>query len=299
MLNIAAKTHSADLAALGADLVRMLGGRWDARRSGGMCLCPVHADRSPSLSVRVGDKALLFHCFAGCDNRGVIRAIAHLAPDALGRGMPTHVASHTDWLGERIKELWDCALPLSDTPAERYLRKRGLAQDNPALRYHPRTPLGPKGKVVFRPALLTAVTQGSTLVALQRTFLDSRGARRARDLRNPRRMLGQPGRGCVRLDLAGDMLGVAEGMESAFSAMLLLGFPVWAALGNERLAQVAIPAAVRRLILLADNDRAGHIAVAAARRAHERNGRSIEIWWPWRGMNDWNDVLREELGLGA
>ncbi len=35
------------------------GGRWTAR-------CPAHADRTPSLSVREGDKALLLTCFSGC-----------------------------------------------------------------------------------------------------------------------------------------------------------------------------------------------------------------------------------------
>lgn len=29
--------------------------------------CPAHNDRSPSLSIREGDKGILAHCWAGCD----------------------------------------------------------------------------------------------------------------------------------------------------------------------------------------------------------------------------------------
>jgi hypothetical protein len=34
--------------------------------SGWMALCPAHADKSPSLSVRDGNSKVLLHCFAGC-----------------------------------------------------------------------------------------------------------------------------------------------------------------------------------------------------------------------------------------
>src|SRR3546814_15996340 len=88
--------------------------------------------------------------------------------------------------------------------------------------------------------MLTAVTDDSGLLAVQRTFLDRRG-RRARDLRHPRRLLGHPRAGAVRLAPAADTLGIAEGVATAISAMILLGIPVWAALGNERLPHIIIP----------------------------------------------------------
>ncbi len=89
-------------------------------------------------------------------------------------------------------------------------------------------------------------------------------------------------------------LGLAEGVETAMSAAILLGIPVWAVLGNERLSRIAIPASVRRLILLPDNDRAGRLAESQARDAHAGAGLVIETVWPWAGLNDWNDVLQAE-----
>src|SRR3546814_5214387 len=74
--------------------------------------------------------------------------------------------------------------------------------------------------------------------------------------------------------------------------MILLGIPVWAALGNERIPRIATPDSVSRLILLPDNDRAGRLAVPLAMKAQAVSGRRIETIWPWNDRNDWNDVLR-------
>lgn len=94
-------------------------------------------------------------------------------------------------------------------------------------------------------------------------------------------------------------LGLAEGIETALSAILLLDIPVWATLGNERLAHVAVPDTVTRLILLPDNDRGGRIGAAKAAESYAIPGRTIETLWPPHGLNDWNDVLRAEgKGVG-
>ena len=39
-------------------------------------LCPVHADRSPSLTIRTAeDGRVLVHCFAGCSVESILRAL--------------------------------------------------------------------------------------------------------------------------------------------------------------------------------------------------------------------------------
>ncbi|KAA6184241.1 DNA primase [Thiohalocapsa marina] len=42
--------------------------RWSA-------CCPAHADRSPSLSIRLDGEKLLFHCHAGCAPEAVLAAM--------------------------------------------------------------------------------------------------------------------------------------------------------------------------------------------------------------------------------
>lgn len=289
-----------DLESDAAGLVKRLGGTWSP--NGAMCRCPAHDDRLPSLSVRVGERALLFKCFAGCDTLDVIRAIRRLDRNIPLSGLsamsPPQISLSPQWLQQRAFDLWDSAQPLIGTPAQNYLRRRSISILPPALRFHPRTPLGRGKQAVFRPALIAALHERSHFVAVQRTFLDSQEPRRARDLANPRRMLGRPDHSAVVLAPANDTLGLAEGIETAMSAIMLLDIPVWAVLGNERLAHVAIPDTVTRLILLPDNDRGGRIGAAKAVKAYAMPGRMIEVLWPPHGYNDWNDLIRAG-GKGA
>ncbi|WP_246870081.1 toprim domain-containing protein [Novosphingobium sp. SG707] len=141
--------------------------------------------------------------------------------------------------------------------------------------------------------MIAAVHHGSKLVAVQRTFLAPGHPIRARDLSIPRRMLGRPLAGAVQLAPAGDIMGLAEGTETAMSAMTLLGIGVWATLGAGRLHRIALPVGISRLVLLPDNDHAGQAAAAKALETYRTQGRSIEVLWPPAGCKDWNDALRK------
>ncbi len=92
-------------------------------------------------------------------------------------------------------------------------------------------------------------------------------------------------------DPRGGRLGLAEGIESALSAMQLFGIPCWATLGNERFGLVTIPESVRELHLFVDNDAGGRLAEERALEAHAREGRRIVTRPPPRHGDDWNDEL--------
>jgi putative DNA primase/helicase len=192
--------------------------------------------------------------------------------------------------------LWAAAKPIEGSPAEAYLRSRGLALAVLDLRYHPRTPSGPGAQAIFRPALLAAVRDESGLMAVHRTFLDLAPARLA-DLPAPKRALGRLGQGAVRLRPPQDhTLGWAEGIENAMAATLLTGIPCWATLGTERFARVVLPASVKRLILFLDNDSGGRRAEKLARERHRHVNIEVEARHPEAAGADWNDVL---LGRAA
>ncbi|WBQ17681.1 toprim domain-containing protein [Sphingobium yanoikuyae] len=298
MVRIASRFNP-ELEAIGSDIVNRLGGIW--KPGGSMCRCPAHADHSPSLSVRVGDHALLFKCFAGCDPRDVITEILRVERNALHHTQRDNVSTPkmpTDlWRRQQALRIWDEARPLIGTPAETYLRRRRIALLPQALRFHPRTPIGKGDHVDFRPAMIAALHDGGfhdegRFVAIQRTFLDRDDARRARDLADPRMTLGRPDCAAVMLGTATSVLGLAEGVETALSAMILFGIPVWATLGSERLHQIAVPDRVTRLVLFPDNDVAGEIGAANALEVYAMAGRTIEVEYPPIGFKDWNDVLR-------
>jgi hypothetical protein len=104
--------------------------------------------------------------------------------------------------------------------------------------------------------------------------------------------LGRPDHAAVMLAPATTVLGLAEGVETALSAMILFAIPVWATLGSERLDQIAIPDRVNRLVLFPDNDIAGEIGAAHALDTYAGYGRTIETEFPPAGFKDWNDVLQ-------
>ncbi|WP_454887246.1 DUF7146 domain-containing protein [Sphingomonas oryzagri] len=290
-------TTTIDLEAEGRRIVERLKGHW--RKGGGMCRCPAHKDHDPSLSVRVGRKTLVFKCFAGCDPIDVIRAINSeriLDTDHIP-SVPDSGAGSSDpspqWRRERALEIWDAARPIAGTPAQRYLQERGLPGNNPELRYLARTPIGTDAGLRYRPAMIAAVRDADGFVAIQRTFLDVIAHTKAGDLDKPKLALGAPGRGAVRLMAATSILGIAEGIETAWSASLLFGIPVWAVLGNERFGLIDIPDTVTDLVLLPDPGKAGERAEALAIEVHGRPGRTIETRWSRKG--DWNDVWLRRL----
>jgi len=279
------------------ELVERLGGSWAPR--GGMCRCPAHADRRPSLSVRAGRTRLLLHCFAGCKASDILRVLQHqglidpaaAAPSPDSNREPIPAAS-----SEIALRVWGGGRDIAGTAAEAYLAERGLRTDSVELRYHARTPHGPAPVTRFRPALIAAVRDEQGLVAVHRSFLDPRRPRLA-ELPDPRCGLGRFGRGAVRLGGAAPRLGLAEGIETALSASILFGVPCWATLGTERFRLVALPPEVCALSLFLDHDAGGRRAEALAREAFGHL--PIDAHYPRREGWDWNDALRASLRYRA
>jgi len=278
-------------------IVESLQGTWGPGK--GMCCCPAHDDRTPSLSVTLGRKAILFHCFAGCSNEEVIAALDRQGVRSrdLFDGSSAVAADQQEKraFNSNARRLWHSATAISDSPAEGYLAQRGILRASDQLRYLERTPLGPRGAVQFLPAMLAAVTTDMGIIAIHRTFLDAPSAKLAAFDR-PKRALGSLGCGAVRLaPPAAGRLGLAEGIESALSATQMFGVPCWATLGNERFGLVAIPESVRELHLFIDNDPAGELADQRARKAYSASGRVIRSRAPASTGFDWNDELKARL----
>lgn len=290
------------LHAAAASIVKSLGSEW--KPSGVMCRCPAHEDHSPSLSVRVGERGILFKCFAGCSTLEVIRALRgdrqRIPSSEGGCTMPD---GRERQLNGRIRGLWKEASAVTDTPAALYLAQRGFAGPHPSLRYHDRVPYGRGETVRYRPALLAAVECDTGIIALERLFLDPRTGLPVADLDPPKRLLGRPLGGAVRFGAATDVLGLAEGWETAWSAHLLLGIPVWAALGADRLPLITVPERVKHLILLPDDDPPGRRGARRARHVQTRPDLVIETRFAGGGFNDWNDRHRKKgrwrEGVGA
>jgi putative DNA primase/helicase len=183
-----------------------------------------------------------------------------------------------------------------------YLASRGLwpLPEGCTLRAHASLEYFEDGKRIGRyPAIVADVVDAAgALVTVHVTYLE-RGRKLADH--DPRKILsGMTGReGCaVRLMPAAEVLGIAEGIETALSAALLDSVPVWAALNTAVLARFGPPAGVATLRLYADRDVAG--LEAAARLMERLQGRvRFEVCVPPAPAKDFNDVLTRNAATAA
>ncbi len=294
-MSLSVQTHpNRSLAETARRICESRGGKWSGTR--GMACCPAHDDRTPSLGVSLGRQAILFHCFAGCDQQSVLAALAREgfeAPALFSGSATTNEPESTSTRKPSAAALriWRDAQPLRASPAKEYLESRGILAASPALRFHPRTPLGPKGRTRFLPAMIAAVSLDEGPIAIHRTFLSTEASGKAA-FEKPKRALGALGEAAVRLFApASGKLGLAEGVESAMSAYALTGIPAWATLGNERFGLVSVPESVTELHLFVDHDAGGELAASRGLAAYASDGRTIQVRKPSSRDTDWNDEL--------
>ena len=191
--------------------------------------------------------------------------------DAERRITPEPAASGS---AEAARRLFSAGRPVPGTPAEAYLRARGITAplDWPALRYHP--------SVYYResrrrrrskpwPALLAAVTDPRRHDHRHPAHLARSQPARPRR-RSPIRAAPSAicsAMACVSA-LPRDVLAAGEGIETMLALKSVLpSLPVIAGLSANHLAALDLPPALRRLYVARDNDAAGF---HAAERLRER-----------------------------
>jgi putative DNA primase/helicase len=132
-------------------------------------------------------------------------------------------------------------------------------------------------------------------IAVQRTFLTADGNKA--DVGTMKLTTGNLGTGAVRLGYAAEVMGIAEGVETALSARFLSDIPVWASLGAHRLPQIELPSILREVHIFADNDDTGRKYAALAAKTHPALGREVRIHFPRKGLKDFNDVIVAEADV--
>jgi len=241
---------------------------------------------------------VLWSCVSCTDRAALTRAvIGNVAVERTAA--PERSPNRDD--GDRRRsamELWDKGMPLTPgDPVSVYLAGRDVPPPASAPLRYLRQAKHPSG--AFMPCVLALVTDAAGHgVALHRTFLAPGGAGKAKA--EPVRMtLGMVRGGAVRLYPPGPRLVVAEGIETALSAALLLRAPAWAAVSAGNLGDALIlPAEVREIIVAADHDAPGRAAAQRAAARWKAEGRKVRIALPDKPGTDFNDLWRERATRG-
>ena len=220
--------------------------------------------------------------------------------DALvGRVQPDAVKaerSAKDKMASIHRILRDSTPVVPGTPAHAYLEARcgdprgfrgGLRTRK--IRYSPEDP------ALYHALLEILQNPSGDVVSFQRVYLAEDGSKA--NLNPVRKMM--PGLSmegaAVRLSLAKERMGIAEGVETSISAAKIHGLPVWAGLSAWGVENFIPPEVCRSLVIFGDAD-TNHVGQASAHALAKRlalKGMSVEVRIPPRLGTDWQDVWVE------
>lgn len=206
---------------------------------------------------------------------------------------PNKPALSEDTRRRLMNDLWRGSVPIElDDPAGWYLTSRIPGWHVcPDLRFTERAPVPGGGT---SPAMLALVRDAVTgaPATIHRTFLTLAGAKA--EMGNPRAMMpGElPESVAVRLSEAGDVIGIAEGIETALAAQVRFKVPCHAALTAGFLAKWQPPEGVRKVIVFGDAD-SNYTGQAAAYTLAHRLSRKlqVEVRIPGQFGTDWADEV--------
>lgn len=278
-----------------------LGGHWHGTYGAAPCpVCqPTRRRNRNALTLNDGSNGrLLAHCKkSGCSFRDILAAAGiapgnYRAPDAaeLARRESERLEREAR-ISERAEAAWHGAFPIHGTPAETYLRGRGITCDLPdTLRYHPACFHGPTRTT--QPAMIAGVSGGG-VAAIHRTFIRADGLGKAGLRGGDKMMLGRTAWRAVRLSRGGSRLVVCEGIETGLSLLSgLLDGPatVLAACSASGMRSLRLPTAPGDLVIAPDGDRIGRGAAYTLARTASGMGWRVSMMSPPDGL-DFNDVL--------
>lgn len=273
--------------------LRRVGREWRGR-------CPACGYGS-GLTLSEGEGGRVLWWCASCRDQAAVAAAISGDPAAFSSATPAapREAETGDKRAAAVR-MWGTAQPAEGSIVARYLAGRGglILPPSAPVRLLPgaRHPGGKRW-----PAMLALVVDhAGRPAAVHRTFLSHDGAGKAPV--EPQRMtFGPVAGGAVRLHepVPGAPLVVAEGIETALAAAVLLRAPAWASVSAGNMADaMRLPEAVRDVILAADNDPPGIAAVKRAAARLRGEGRRVRVSMPDRQGFDFNDVLRKRHSHG-
>jgi len=267
--------------------------------------CPIHSDRSPSFTIYAGDQR--WHCF-GCGEGGDVLdfvrkvhgvGLREAAGMLTGSNLPVvampRLDQPTDADRNTIRdavEIWRNSGAIGGTPAERYLRNRGITIRLPDCLRFSMLRLGRRGPFPTLVALVAGPDDQPC--GIQRIFLTDDGQKASLPDGKVKFSLGRIRGGAIRL-APGAVSGMilSGSVEDGLSLMEIEGRAVWAAPGEEMLAGMFLPEPVRSVVIGADADNAGKRFAAKARDKFMSEGRTVRIIIPTNGAKDFNQELQE------
>src|SRR5262245_27637975 len=272
---------------------------------GGQVCCPGpgHSPSDRSLVVRPAPSmpdGFIVHSHCGDDWRacrdhvlGLLGRTSYKPPQRLARPAPRPRSTQA-W----AMQIWKDSVDPHDTLVEHYLASRRLELPDDAerfIRFHSACPWTDDHNVRVRvPAMVAQfrTITGDEPAAIQRTALRPDGSKIGR------KMLGPVIGAAIKIIADEDVLlrlGVAEGFESAMSAIALGQGPAWALGSAAAIRNLPVLPGIETLAIIAEHDRANEDARNICGSRWQDAGRQVLIVEPSnRAHKDLNDVLQRK-----
>lgn len=198
-----------------------------------------------------------------------------------------------------LRRIYKGLLPAGDdTLVARYLAARLLPLPKTGIWYHPEMAYYEDGKLLGKyPAMVAMFKSANNRpITYHVTYLTESGQKAEvpaqRKIMPPVEPMAG---GSIRLSEPGEVMGIAEGIETALAAECRAKISVWAAATAGMLEQWTPPAVAKEIIVFGDNDNNYTGQAAAYRLAHKLSakGLTVVVAIPDE-VGDWNDVLIRE-----
>lgn len=256
--------------------------RWDDKRGDGTWICN---------QCGAGNGLQLVMKFQGWDFQQAVKRIDEIVGTV--QVVPIKSGLSTKQVRNACNKLWSASRPIQhNDPVDCYLQSRRIALKTfpPDLRIHY------DGEYPCMIAMIRAPDGKPS--SLHRTYLTNAGQKAPFETMR-KTMPGEIAKGsAVRLSdyettpHRSPFLGIAEGIETAFSATLLFGVPCWAALSTALLAGWQPPSNAK-IIIFSDNDAnfAGQTAAYSLAKTLVVRKFVVEVKLPAIAGHDFNDAL--------
>lgn len=200
-------------------------------------------------------------------------------------------AKSDDAILSALKRVWgETSIINYQTDAYKYLTGRGLLVPK-TLRAHDNLFYRDDEKTGYYKAMIAKVqAPDGRGVSIHRTYLED-GLKA--NVKTPKKLMtGLPiTGGAIRLFEHNEVLGVAEGIETAIAAYIIHKVPVWSCVNASGLASFVVPDNVKTLNIYADNDSSFTGQQAAYTLAKRCNGIKVNVLIPTNEDTDWADYL--------
>ena len=178
-------------------------------------------------------------------------------------------------------------------PVHLYCRNRGIPCPAKYLRYHPNLSYYEGLELVGKfPAMIAAFSDSNGKVkTYHQTYLTSKGYKA--DVASPKKIAsGMVDGGAIRLSPPAEIMGIAEGIETALAARQQYGIPVWSVVSTAMMLHFQPPAITKKLVIFGDNDASYAGQLAAYKLANKLHKEiEVEVRMPEKMGTDFADVI--------